>query len=281
MKYVLQMRRFYTGEKCMEHVYHCGDETYILKMVALSAQSGEKQAVYLDQRTKQLLVEPLVEFMNRVTMRTNQKLSTSEKIALYRRRFNGRRDVYAKRYYNKKAQRDVYSPATTFSNGRPNKHDYLPLTDDVIKEHLRGNIFIGIFPLLPNDLTNFLVIDIDKKNWQEIVSSLIKVCRSNDLPVAIERSQSGNGAHLWFFFANEVTAVLARHLGQEILKKAMASNPNISFKAFDRLFPNQDTIPDGGLGNLIAAPLQYQRMKLGHSLFVNEQFEAYKDQWSF
>lgn len=265
----------------MEQTFHDGDNILILKMIALSAQSGEKQAIYLNQHTQQLLVEPLNHFLNRVNTSGNQTLSTAEKIALYRMRFNGRKDVYAKRYYNKKAQRDVYSPATTFSNGLPNKHDYLPLTDEVIKEHLRGNIFIGIFPLLPNDLTNFLVIDIDKKNWKEIVTSLVKICNINKLPVAIECSQSGNGAHLWFFFEQTISAALARHLGQAILKKAMAINPNISFKAFDRLFPNQDTMPAGGLGNLIAAPLQYQRMKLGHSLFINEQFEAYTNQWAF
>ncbi|WP_048699087.1 TOTE conflict system archaeo-eukaryotic primase domain-containing protein [Companilactobacillus heilongjiangensis] len=265
----------------MERVYRDGNDSYILKMIALSAHSGEKQAVYLNQRTQQLLVEPLAEFMNRVAAPANQQFGTAEKIALYRRRFNGRQDVYAKRYYNKKAQRDVYSPATTFSNGRPNKNDYLPLTDNVLKEHLRGNIFIGIFPLLPNDVTNFLVIDIDKQNWQEIVSSLVKICNQNTLPVAIERSQSGNGAHLWFFFEHAISAASARCMGQAILKDAMAINPNISFKAFDRLFPNQDTMPSGGLGNLIAAPLQYQRMKLGRSLFVNEKFEAYADQWDF
>jgi len=265
----------------MERSYHDGRGTYILKAVALSAQSGEKQAVYLNQQTQQLLVEPLVDFLKKVPTSNKKQLTTTQKIALYRQRFNGRQDVYAKRYYNKKAQRDVYSPVTTFSNGRPNKHDYLPLTDEVLKERLKGNIFIGIFPLLPDDLTNFLVIDIDKKNWQEIVRSLLKVCQQNKLPVAIERSQSGNGAHLWFFFEHTVTAVLARHLGQSILKKTMAINPNVSFKAFDRLFPNQDTMPTGGLGNLIAAPLQYQRMQLGRSLFVNEQFEAYPDQWQF
>ena len=237
--------------------------------------------MYLNQRTQQLLVEPLTEFLKKETIPVSNQLNTAQKIALYRQRFNGRQDVYAKRYYNRKAQRDVYSPATTFSNGRPNKHDYLPLTDDVIKEHLKGNIFIGIFPLLQDDLTNLLVIDIDKQNWQEIVSSLVKVCERNGLPIAIERSQSGNGAHLWFFFEHAVTAVLARQLGQAILKKAMAINPNISFEAFDRLFPNQDTMPTGGLGNLIAAPLQYQRMQLGRSLFVNEQFEAYPNQWQF
>jgi len=265
----------------MAQTYRDGQNTYILKAIALSAQAGEKQAVYFNNRTQQLLVEPLEKFLARMTSPADKKYSTAQKIELYRRRFNGRQDVYAKRYYNKKAKRDVYSPATTFLNGRPNKHDYLPLTDDVIKEHLKGHIFIGIFPLLPNDMTNFLVIDIDKQNWEEIVCSLVKVCHQNQLPVAIERSQSGNGAHLWFFFDHSITAVLARHLGQAILKKSMAINPNISFKAFDRLFPNQDTMPTGGLGNLIAAPLQYQRMQLGLSIFVNEQFEAYADQWDF
>ncbi|BDZ29602.1 hypothetical protein RA086_00340 [Lactiplantibacillus sp. WILCCON 0030] len=248
----------------MGNSWHGPHSRDILKAIATDAESGERQAVYFDQVRQQLMIEPLAKFQQRTLTNHRPKiqLTTAEKLALYRRRFTGRQDVYAKRYFNKQAQRDVYSPVTSFINGRPNKDDPQPLTDAVIKAHLKGQIFIGIYPLLKNETTNFLVIDVDKHNWQEIMTSLVQVCKQLKLPTAVEKSQSGHGGHLWFFFEQAITATVARRLGQAVLKRAMAINPDISFKAFDRLFPNQDTLPAGGYGNLIAAPLQYERMQL-------------------
>ncbi|WP_125765311.1 TOTE conflict system archaeo-eukaryotic primase domain-containing protein [Levilactobacillus mulengensis] len=258
---------------------------YRLKAIATNRLTGEKEAVYIDCQTQEIMVDSLSSFEQWVDLvdspTKETRLTVQEKIKLYRTRFNGRSDIYAKRYYNKKAQRDVYSPATGFIDGRPNRDDLLPLTDEVVKEHLQGKIFIGIYPLLRDDTCNFLVIDIDKHNWKEITKSLSKVCRQFEIPIAVERSQSGNGAHLWVFFAHKMAAELARQFGQAILKRAMAINTSISFSAFDRLFPSQNHLTQKGFGNLIAAPLQYQRMKLGNSLFIDEDFKPYKNQWEF
>ena len=65
-----------------------------------------------------------------------------------------------------------------------------------------------------------------------------------------------NGAHLWIFFVEAVSAKDARLLGFGLLDKAMEIHPHLSFDAYDRLFPNQDLMPEGGFGNLIALPLQ-------------------------
>lgn len=256
-----------------------------MKAIATNRLTGEKEVVYIDYQTQDIMVEPLSSFSQRIvlvdTPPEKSDLTSQQKIKLYRERFNGRSDIYAKRYFNKKANKDVYSPATSFIDGRPNRNDFLPLTDGVVKEHLQGKIFIGIYPLLKDDTTNFLVIDIDKNNWQEITRSIVKVCHQVKIPIAIERSQSGNGSHLWFFFSYKISAELVRQLGQAILKRAMAINTNISFAAFDRLFPSQDHLTQKGFGNLIAAPLQYQRVKLGRSLFIDENFKPYENQWQF
>jgi len=245
---------------------------YCVRAIATDRLTGEKEAVYIVCQTQEIMVESLGSFAQRIalvdTPAEKSGLSSQQKIKLYRARFNGRSDIYAKRYFNKKAKRDVYSPATSFIDGRPNRNDFLPLTDEVVKKHLQGKIFIGIYPLLKDDTTNFLVIDIDKNNWQEITKSIVKVCHQVEAPIAIERSQSGNGSHLWIFFSYKISAELARQLGQAILKRAMAINTDISFAAFDRLFPSQDHLTKKGFGNLIAAPLQYQRVRLGHSLFI-------------
>ncbi|WP_367377214.1 TOTE conflict system archaeo-eukaryotic primase domain-containing protein [Levilactobacillus cerevisiae] len=258
---------------------------YRLKAIATNRLTGEKEAVYIVCQTQEIMVEPLSSFEQRVVVVDEPVrevgLTSQQKIELYRSRFNARSDIYAKRYYNKKAQKDVYSPATGFIDGRPNRDDLLPLTDEVVREHLKGKIFIGLYPLLKDDTTNFLVIDVDKHNWQEITKSLCKVCHQATISVAVERSQSGNGAHLWIFFAHKIVAELARQLGQAILKRAMAINPDISFSAFDRLFPSQDHLTQKGFGNLIAAPLQYQRVKLGNSLFIDGDFKPYPNQWTF
>lgn len=258
---------------------------YCVKAIATNRLTGEKEAVYIDYQTHEIMVEPLHSFEQRISAigvsGQSGQMTDQEKIKLYRSRFNGRSDIYAKRYYNKRRQKDMYSPATGFVNGRPDPNDLLPLTDDVVKAHLQGKIFIGIYPLLKDNTSNFLVIDIDKQNWQEITKSLVKVCQQANLAIAVERSQSGNGSHLWLFFTHKLAASLARHLGQAILKRAMVINTSISFAAFDRLFPSQDELTQKGFGNLIAAPLQYQRVKLGRSVFVDDKFQPYHAQWQF
>ncbi|MBE0545169.1 MAG: DUF559 domain-containing protein, partial [Verrucomicrobia bacterium] len=127
----------------------------------------------------------------------------------------------------------------------------------------------------------FLAVDFDKENWQADAGAFVETCRKLDLPVALERSRSGNGAHVWFFFAEAVSASVARKLGSHILTETMERRPDLGLDSYDRLFPNQDTLPKGGFGNLIALPLQKTARERGNSVFLDEQFNPHPDQWAF
>jgi superfamily II DNA or RNA helicase len=220
---------------------------------------------------------------------------SAEKIQLFLSLFKGRDDVFARRWENQKKETSGYSPACTneWRSGicqKPKvsctdcKHkEYNPLNEKVVEAHLRGqnNLVVGIYPLLLNETCHFLAIDFDDEGWQKDVTTLRGVCNSFDIPITVERSRSGNGAHVWFFFELPISASLARKFGSALLTFAMSKQHDIPFKSYDRLFPNQDTMPKGGFGNLIALPLQKAARGNGNSVFVDESFHPYDDQWAF
>ncbi|MFD0896413.1 DEAD/DEAH box helicase [Loigolactobacillus binensis] len=223
---------------------------------------------------------PLKELVLELDETGSKAAVLAKRVALYRKRFVGRTDAYAQRYFNKKQQKDVYAPVVEFANNRPLLDHWIALTDEALVKHLEGKIFLGFYPMYPDNTTKYLVIDIDKQNWMDIVQSMQKVCHKYHIPILTERSQSGNGGHLWLFFTQPIAAVKARHLGDAILKATMAINPNLSFTAFDRLFPSQDLIGEGKLGNLIAGPLQGARRKSNNSVFIDAAFKPLSDQWA-
>ncbi len=140
---------------------------------------------------------------------------------------------------------------------------------------------MGVYPLLEDETCWFLAIDFDKSSWQEDVGAFVETCRAIDVPVAVERSRSGNGAHVWFFFEAPVTASLARKMGCYLLTGTMSRRHQLSMGSYDRLFPNQDTMPRGGFGNLIALPLQHEPRQQGNTVFVDTSFQPHDDQWSY
>ncbi len=214
------------------------------------------------------------------------------KIRLFMSLFKGRDDLYAKRWENKEG-RSGYAPFCLNEwkpgfCGKPEvkcgfceHRSYAALDEKVIEAHLRGNLVAGVYPLRQDEKCHFLAIDFDKDGWQQDVSTLRDVCTAFEAPVAIERSRSGHGAHAWFFFADPVAASLARKFGSALLTFAMSQRHQIKFKSYDRFFPNQDTMPRGGFGNLIALPLQKVARKNDNSVFINERFHPYEDQWGF
>lgn len=228
----------------------------------------------------------------------NKYVTPDQKIELFKSLFIGREDVYAKRFYNMNSGKSGYVPACTNEWVRgvcdkkqykcvdcPNK-GFIAVNNRVIFNHLKGDDaycrdVIGTYVMLPDETTRFLAIDFDEEGWQEDVTAVRSICHQYDISVAVERSRSGDGAHAWFFFEEPIAAITARKLGSAILTKAMDERHEIKFSSYDRMFPNQDTMPKGGLGNLIALPLQGKARKEHNTEFVNEEFVSYPDQWEY
>ena len=229
----------------------------------------------------------------------NQLSSASEKVALFRSLFRGREDVYPRRFESRKTGRSGYAPACANEWVRgicekprikcadcPNRQ-FLAITNDVVTWHLLGqdpqgrDFVMGIYPMLQDETCFFLAADFDGDAWQKDAEEFVAAAVKLGLPPALERSRSGNGGHAWFFFEQAVSAALARKLGSHILTETMEDRPELGLKSYDRLFPNQDTLPKGGLGNLIALPLQKTARLTGNSVFVDGQFRPYHDQWGF
>ncbi len=220
------------------------------------------------------------------------QLSIKQKVELFSKLFKGRQDIFARRWENSKGRSGYsFSCHNEWVSGKCNKprikcnechhRDYKALDDKIIYDHLAGKQVVGLYPLLADNTCNLLAADFDKDDWQDAVQAMAKACLQLNIPHAIEISRSGNGAHLWIFFSESVLARDARLLGFGLLDKAMEIHPDLSFDSYDRLFPNQDIMPEGGFGNLIALPLQYQARKMGNSQFVDHDLIPYPDQWQF
>ena len=221
------------------------------------------------------------------------KLSTHEKVTLFRRLFRGRTDVYPIRWESKTTGKAGYSPACA-NEWRPGvcekprikctdcgNRQFIPLSDAVIYDHLAGERTLGIYPLLTDDTCHFLTVDFDEAEWKEDVRAFAKSCDELGVPVAMEISRSGKGAHAWIFFSDSVAARDARRLGTAIISHTCARTRQLKLTSYDRLFPNQDTMPKGGFGNLIALPLQKKPREKGGSVFVDDDLHPYLDQWAF
>jgi superfamily II DNA or RNA helicase len=221
------------------------------------------------------------------------RLTTDEKVALFRTLFRGRTDVYPIRWEGKTSGKSGYAPACAneWRAGVCEKprikcgdcaHRVLqPLTDSVIYDHLAGEHTVGVFPLLEGDTCHFLAVDFDEADWREDAKAFIQSCTELGVSAALEISRSGQGAHAWVFFASAVSARDARRLGTSIISHACTRTRQLQLTSYDRLFPNQDTMPKGGFGNLIALPLQKHPRERGFSVFVDAELQPYPDQWAF
>ena len=229
----------------------------------------------------------------------HRRLSSEEKVALFRSLFRGREDVFPRRWENPKTGRSGYAPACsnewlvgicrkkglagarrpgTVCGDCPSKA-FVPVSDVEIERHLQGKHVMGVYPMLADECCHFLAGDFDGEGWEEDVRAFREVCRSQGVEPTIERSRSGSGAHAWFFFSRPVAAQTARRFGCSLLTQTMSRRHELSMRSYDRLFPNQDTLPKGGFGNLIAMPLQWHARKNGNTIFLDDTLLPYTDQW--
>lgn len=221
------------------------------------------------------------------------RLSTDEKVALFRRLFRGRTDVYPIRWESKATGKTGYAPACAnewhagicekprIKCSECSNRLLIPLSDSVIYDHLSGEHTVGVYPLLSDDTCHFVAVDFDQAEWKEDAQAFVQSCHELGVPIALEISRSGDGAHAWVFFAESVSARDARRLGTAIISHTCTRTRQLKLTSYDRLFPNQDTMPKGGFGNLIALPLQKKSRENGCSVFVDSALRPYPDQWAF
>ncbi len=257
----------------------------------------------LDPRIESEANPPLVSALQPSPVNTDEvatsgltaKSETKDKIRFFLSLFRGREDVHAKRWENRIKRTFGYAPVCRNewmaglcskpkgSCGGCASKAYTPTDEAVIEDHLRGlnDAVVGIYPMLPDETCWFLAADFDDEGWQKDISALRDICSDFAISVAVERSRSGNGAHAWFFFTEPLPATVARKFGTALLTSATSRRHEITFKSYDRFFPSQDTMPKGGLGNLIALPLQKEARKNKNSEFVDKNFVSYADQWEY
>jgi superfamily II DNA or RNA helicase len=221
------------------------------------------------------------------------RLSADEKVTLFRRLFRGRTDVYPIRWESKTTGKSGYAPACAnewrvgvcekprIKCGDCCNRLLVPLSDSVIYKHLSGDHTVGVYPLLADDTCYFLAVDFDEAEWREDACAFSRSCDELGVPVALEISRSGQGAHAWIFFSDKVSARDARRLGTAIISHTCSRTRQLKLESYDRLFPNQDTMPKGGFGNLIALPLQKRPRENGCSVFIDADMCPHSDQWAY
>ena len=206
--------------------------------------------------------------------------------------FRGREDIYPVRWESKNG-RSGYSPASNNEwvpgvcekprikcTDCPN-HAFPTVSDDAVYEHLSGRRTLGVYPVLPDDTTWFVVADFDGTTWRDDTRAYAASCRELAIPAYVEVSRSGDGAHVWIFFDGPIAARQARQLASAAITHACERHRRLAFASYDRLFPSQDTLPKGGFGNLIALPLQRKARDRGASVFVDGEWIPFPDQWAF
>jgi hypothetical protein len=269
----------------LRRIHQLEEENERLKR-ALSPDASVQAETPTDQSTLQPCLPTAAQIEQAVA-----PTDKTSKVTLFRSLFRGREDVYAIRWQMKNGEWG-YRPddkkdwnAVLASKPEDRKRvdretrTLYPLTDDVIRAHLEGKKTIGLYPLLTDETCWFLAADFDKATWQDDALAFIATCHKLGLPGYLERSRSGNGGHVWIFFEQTVPAILARKLGGAVLTQTMERRHHLGLDSYDRFFPNQDTMPKGGFGNLIALPLQWTPGQNGNSVFVDDNLDPYPDQW--
>ena len=268
-----------------------------MRLDRLEAEQAEARASVAALRTKLASLERAPESRADLPLHPSSRVpqTPSEKIRLFRSFFRGRTDVFPTRFVSRKTGKAGYAPACRnkfvpglcelpkIKCGECANQAFFQFDDAAILGHLTGRHVMGVYPLLEDETCWFLAVDFDKSTWREDATAFVETCRSADVPAAIERSRSGNGAHVWVFFAAPVPAGAARKMGCHLITETMSRRHQMEMDSYDRLFPSQDTLPRGGFGNLIALPLQYEARREGNTVFLDAQLRPYPDdqQWAY
>jgi hypothetical protein len=217
-------------------------------------------------------------------LHVDHSASPGLKLELFRSLFVGRDDVYAVRWESVRTGKHGWSPAVRgdFSNAKSSTQEYLPLSENATASHLAGKIHMGLYPLLRDDSCRLVVCDFDGSSWALDALAYLDAAQAFGISASLERSRSGDGAHVWIFFRDRVPAALARRLGTLLLRDAMNNRGEMDLASYDRLFPTQDFMPKGTFGNLIALPLQKECRERGTTLFLDPNtLKPFDDQWAF
>lgn len=236
--------------------------------------------------------DAVVQAESSYALNSTTKLSTDAKIQLFRSLFKGREDIYSIRW-DSKSGRSGYAPACDnewvaglcekprIKCHECNNRKLISISDQAVFDHLIGRKTIGAYALLTDETCWFLAADFDGEHWQEDAAAFARTAKINGIHASIEISRSGNGAHVWIFFTQPLSAAIARRLGSALITLTCETERLLHLKSYDRLFPNQDTMPKGGFGNLIALPLQKTPRENGCSLFVDGFLKPHQDQWAY
>ncbi len=253
----------------------------------------EREEAQARVRSLHAVLDGPPEGVERTSPSISSPATPAEKVALFRRLFRGRDDVFAKLWVNPRTDRKGYAPACAnewvrgvcekprVKCGECPNQAFVPMSDQAVLDHLQGRHVIGLYPLLEDETCWFLAADFDEESWADDVAAFVETSRTVGLPTTVERSRSGNGAHVWFFFAAPVAAATARRMGCYLITETMSRRHQLAMASYDRLFPNQDTLPRGGFGNLIALPLQHEARERGNTLFVDDRLVPHADQWAY
>lgn len=238
--------------------------------------SGTAQRLEISQRADTQLDLPPIQ--------VDRTSSPEAKVESFRALFVGRDDIYAVRWESERTGKHGWSPAVHggFASAQSPNKEYLPLTQSVIVDHLAGKIHVGLYPLLRDDNCRLIVCDFDGPGWALDALAYFNSAQSMGITSALERSRSGDGAHVWIFFRESVPATLARRLGTLLLREAMNLRGELDLASYDRLFPAQDFMPKGSFGNLIALPLQKECRDRGTTSFLDPgTMKPMEDQWAY
>lgn len=240
-------------------------------------------------------VDPKIRVQLPVLPVTPAPNTPTDKVKLFQQLFRGRQDVFPTRFVSKKTGKPGYAPACSnkfvrgvcelpkVKCGECTNQAFMPADDAAVLAHLQGRHVMGVYPLLDDETCWFLAVDFDKGTWTDDAVAFVETCRQAGLSPALERSRSGNGAHVWFFFSGPVAASTARKMGCHLITETMSRRHQLGMDSYDRLFPSQDTMPRGGFGNLIALPLQHGPRQQGNSVFVDDGLVAFPgdEQWAY